>query len=223
MTTPYSPSGSPMSTPVQLPNDGELINKSILTDGILKPIIDGVGYATAGFAASNAALAAEIAALASQTSSSGDKLIGSNGFASGPPGLGTIAAGTLHVLLQYIMDTAIADLPSRAVTASASSATISAGTARVYHVDTPTQATLTITLNSSSPIPPDGAEILFTAFSIANTKVVTIVREDASNPILWTGTVAGPNWGSARFKFIGSRWRLIGASGVATVMLINNP
>jgi len=160
--------------------------------------------------------AANGVALAKQTASSGDTLIGVLTIASATAvGLGTSASSTLRDKLQFIFDTAIADLPSTSVAPGASAVTIDATVSRVYHVDTPTQAIQTITLKSTSPAPAEGAEIQFAAYSIANTKQVIVDREDASQLTIMLGAASGSNFGSARFKFISGKWRMLLATGLA--------
>jgi hypothetical protein len=222
MSEPYTPAAVAPTFPLTLPLDGEIINHSILIDGIIKPALD---YTKSVIATATA----NMASLAKQTASSGDTLIGVLTIASATTsGLGTIASGTLRAALQHVFDYAISDQESVAIGPGVSSQIIDATVSRVYHVDTPTAALLTITLKSTSPVPRAGSEIQFIAYAMGNTKVISIERENATQISVMTGQASGANFASARYKFIAGAWRLVQATGLAahsTVVdgAINNP
>jgi len=77
---PYSPSGTYPTFPLTLPLDGEVINHSTFVDGILKRMIDGIGYAADNIGA--VALAAAHSWLADQTFTA--KIIRSGAAARAP-------------------------------------------------------------------------------------------------------------------------------------------
>jgi hypothetical protein len=115
MSEPYTPAAVAPTFPLTLPLDGEIINHSILIDGIVKPALD---YTASVIATATA----NMVLLAKQSASSGDTLIGVLTYAGSSL---TLPTGTLRAALQYIADTA-----SNAV-ALASQATGAAGTGLV--------------------------------------------------------------------------------------------
>jgi hypothetical protein len=199
MSESFTPSGTAPTFPITLPVDGEVINHANLIDVMVKGAFN---YASAS-----------LVNLAKQTASSGDTLIGVLTYAGR---FLTLPTGTLRTVLQYIANNAITDAPSSAVTNTLAAVGISYYTAREYHVIAPTEATMTITLVSTTPVPPEGAEITLSAYSIANTNNVILAREDATQIVIMTGLAAGQNFGSATFKFIGGVWRLKSATGLAS-------
>jgi hypothetical protein len=197
--------------PLQIQATGEVFSSAILIKsadpamGLMCKLIDACDWLK-----KNMTAAADLSKL---TASSGDTLIGVLTYAGR---FLTLPTGTLRTVLQYIANNAITDAPSSAVTNTLAAVGISYYTAREYHVIAPTEATMTITLVSTSPIPPEGAELTLSAYSIANTKNVILEREDASQIIIMTGLAAGQNFGSATLKFIGGVWRLKSATGLAS-------
>jgi hypothetical protein len=222
MSESFTPTATAPTFPLTLPVDGEIINHANLVDVMIK---EGFNYTKSVIATATA----NMVALAKQTASSGDTLIGVLTIASATTsGLGTVASGTLRAALQHIFDYAISDQESVAIGPGVSSQTIDATVSRVYHVDTPTAATLTITLKSTSPVPRAGSEVQFIAYAMANTKVISVEREGGTQISVMTGQASGANFASARYKFIGGVWRLVQATGLAahsTVVdgAINNP
>jgi hypothetical protein len=207
VSEPYTPSAVAPTFPLTLPLDGEVINHSILIDGIVKPALDYT-------AAAAALTAAYVTSIAKQTASSGDTLVGVLTYVGR---FLTLPTGTLRTVLQFIANNSITDAPSQAITPSLTTYTADYAVARNFHVFTPNSGTgnLQVILKSTSPAPPEGAEMTIAAYVIADTESVTVEREGGTQIVFMLGVAAGPNFGFARFKNIGGTWRLMDATGLA--------
>lgn len=159
-------------------------------------------------------------ALAKQTASSGDTLIGVLTYVGR---FLAIPTGTLRAALSYIADNALTDGASVAITPSASTATMDYAVSRDYHVFSPTAASLVITVKSTSPAPPEGAEINLSAYVLLSGKTVILARENATQIVIMTGGGTGTNFGSACLKNIGGTWRLKTATGLGAAWATTVP
>ena len=231
MSEDYTPDGATFPPfPWSLVKDGEVYNFDSIQKsgdpkkGLFANLMDLGAYCYANLGAATSALST---LLGKQTAASGDTLIGVLTYTGR---FLTLPTGTLRTVFQYVANNAITDGASTGITPSATTAVMDYAVSRDYHVFSPSASTLTITVKSTSPVPPEGAEINLSAYAVANTKFVNLVREDSSQIVIMEGLASGANFGSACLKNIGGTWRLKTATGLGSVWdpaaypgSINNP